>query len=140
MERDQPVRVVMVEDNEDHAVLFRKTLESGSVIDQVTVFYDAETALHHLRSPNVELPRFILIDVDLPGMDGIELLGILKEEPGLRRLPVIVLSTSDAESDRSRAYDARANSYLTKPLDFAALRQMAKELGSYWGTWNVPAA
>ena len=128
---------VLVEDNEDHAALTRMTLKSGRIANGLTVFGDAESALRHLRDPNTRWPPAVLVDIDLPGMNGLELLRELKSDPVLQDIPVVILTTSDAIVDRQTAQKHGANCYLTKPLDFKKLRQMVKDLGLYWGIGNL---
>jgi CheY-like chemotaxis protein len=74
----------------------------------------------------------------LPKIDGHEVLREIKQDPVLKVIPVVVLTTSGAESDRARAYQEHANSYLVKPLDFSKFREMADDLQLYWGMWNQP--
>ena len=136
----QPLDLVLVEDNEDHALLVEKTLSAERICNRLTVFQDAESALSHLRSGAAERPQLILLDINLPGMDGLQLLKELKTDENLKKVPVVILSTSDAESDRSRAYAHSANSYLVKPVDFQKFRQMIRDVGLYWGLWNQPPA
>jgi chemotaxis family two-component system response regulator Rcp1 len=80
----------------------------------------------------------ILLDLRLPRMDGHEVLASIKTDPLLRRIPVVILTTSQAESDRARAYSAHANSYLVKPLDFVRFHDMIQDLKMYWAVWNQP--
>jgi CheY-like chemotaxis protein len=134
-----PVHLILVEDNEDHSALVRKSLRSQRVLNPLSVFEDAESALAYLRGGGLPPSSVILLDINLPGMDGLELLSILKSDPRLESLPVVVLSTSDAKADREAAYQRGANSYLVKPLDFEKFREMIKQVGLYWGVWNRPS-
>lgn len=127
---------VLVEDNEDHAVLVKKTLASAEIPNEIRVFETAEYALRYLRDPRESMPQVVLLDINLPAMSGLELLQEIKKDSALKRIPVVILSTSDADVDRLLAYDLGANSYLTKPVDFHAFRRMIKDFGLYWGKWN----
>ncbi|MFK8004152.1 MAG: response regulator [Polyangiales bacterium] len=127
---------MLVEDNEDHAVLVKKTLASAQIPNEVKVFETAEYALRYLKDHRHAMPQVILLDINLPAKSGLELLEDLKKDPTLKRIPVVILSTSDADVDRLLAYELGANSYLTKPVDFHAFRRMIKDFGDYWGKWN----
>src|SRR5690606_31762487 len=84
-----------------------------------------------------ERPDVVLLDLKLPKVDGLEVLAAIRADEELRDLPVVVLTTSDAEADRERAYEHHVNSYLVKPVDFEKFRQMVNDLSLYWGVWNV---
>lgn len=127
---------VLVEDDEDHALLVRKTLEAERISNSLRVFEDGESALAFLKGPRITAPTVLLIDINLPGMSGLELVAQIKAIPGLAHAPTVILSTSETERDRVAAYEAGANSYLTKPLDFEQFRRMIRDAGLYWGVWN----
>jgi CheY-like chemotaxis protein len=75
----------------------------------------------------------------LPKLDGVEVLEQIKKAPPLNRIPVVMLTTSEAEQDRARAYEHQVNSYLVKPLDFEQFKKLVNDMGYYWGVWNMPA-
>jgi CheY-like chemotaxis protein len=106
-----------------------------NVVDRVC---DGAEALDYLRSPKKPRPDVVLLDLNLPKVDGHEVLARIKESPDLCTIPIVVLTTSDAEIDRLRAYREHVNSYLVKPIDFERFRQMVRELSLYWGVWNQP--
>jgi CheY-like chemotaxis protein len=81
-------------------------------------------------------PNFVLLDLRLPRIDGLEVLKTIKTTPSLLRIPVVILTSSDAESDIARSYDYHANSYVVKPLDFRSFTKLMKDLGFYWLGWN----
>jgi len=131
---------LLVEDDVDHAELVIRSLARNRVSNAVEHLKDGEEALAYLRreGPWADRPRpdVILLDLKLPRLDGHEVLAAIKADPNLRPIPVVVMTTSDAESDRERAYAQHANSYLVKPVDFAKFRQMVNDLSLYWGVWN----
>lgn len=134
------IRFLLVEDNNAHAKLVMLQLrdaQAGVVVDWVT---DGSEALDYLyrRGDYADRPRpdVILLDLKLPKVDGHEVLHQIKSDEQLRLIPVIVLTTSAAESDRERAYGSYANSYVTKPLDFDEFQKMMDSLRQYWATWN----
>ncbi|MAQ93969.1 hypothetical protein B1759_03720 [Rubrivirga sp. SAORIC476] len=143
MASDLPIRplcILLVEDDDDHAELTAVALESHDPRHQTIRARDGAEALDILyrRESHGEAPRpdLILLDLNLPRVGGLDVLAEVKGDEGLREIPVVVLTTSDAESDRARAYRTHANSYLVKPVDFAKFEAMIHELGDYWARWN----
>ena len=133
---------LLVEDDDDHATIMIRTLRQNRIANAVDRVADGLQAIAYMRQEGHyrEKPRpdVVLLDLKLPRMDGHEVLAAIKSDEKLRSIPVVVLTTSDAETDRARAYDRYANSYLVKPVDFERFRQMANELSLYWGVWNEP--
>lgn len=139
----EPLVILLVEDNPDHADLVKRNLEDFQVANKIYHVEDGEAALHYLKglgiyAGSVENPRpdLILLDLRLPKIDGLEVLKEVKTDPGLRNIPVVVLTTSDAELDLAKAYEYHANSYVTKPVDFDSISDLLKDLGYYWLAWN----
>ncbi|MDA1015703.1 MAG: response regulator [Planctomycetota bacterium] len=139
---EQLMRFFLVEDDDDHAVLVERSLKRNRVGNEVFRVADGVEALRYLRREGqysqVERPDVILLDLKLPKLSGLEVLTEIKQDKVLRSIPVVVLTTSDAEIDRERAYFNYANSFVVKPLDFTKFRQMVEELNLYWGVWNRP--
>lgn len=139
----QPAVVLLVEDDSDHAELVRRSLENYSAKSRLYHVTDGEAALQYLfrrghysdasRSPR---PRIVLLDLRLPKISGLEVLRRVKEDEGLRRIPVVVFSTSGAATDVKEAYDNCSNGYLIKPCDFDELTEMICSFCSYWLNWN----
>jgi CheY-like chemotaxis protein len=131
---------LLVEDDEDHAQLVIRSLDNHRIGNRIHHVSDGAAALAYLfadpQDRKIPLPDIILLDLKLPKVDGHEVLRRIKSDPQLRVIPVVVLTTSAAESDRARAYAEHANSYLVKPLDFNNFRKMAEDLNLYWGVWN----
>ena len=140
----EPVLVMLVEDNADHAELVIRTLEDHRIANRIQHFSDGQSALDYLfrrdeyadplSSPR---PHVILLDLRLPRVDGLEVLRIVKEDDELKSIPVIVLTTSEAEKDVARAYDNHVNSYLVKPVGFEEFSKLMNDLGFYWLGWNT---
>jgi CheY-like chemotaxis protein len=132
-----------VEDEPAHAELIIRGIETNGVANRINHVLDGEAALDYLfrrgeyadpeKSPT---PHLILLDLRLPKVDGLEVLRAIKADEGLRRIPVVVLTTSEAESDVTRAYENHANSYLVKPVDFEKFGKLMGDLGFYWLVWN----
>ncbi len=131
--------VLHVEDNGDHADLVRRCLSRHRPESRIVRVEDGEAALEYLAKNDDDAPRplLILLDLRLPKIDGIDVLRSVKGNPALAAIPVVILTTSDSESDVSRAYEHHVNSYLVKPDDFGLLDSMLKDLGDYWLDWNV---
>ena len=131
--------MLLVEDNPDHEELIRRAFAEREPRVALAVARHGEEALDYLhrrgeyqdpsRSPR---PRLILLDLRLPRVDGLEVLGEIKSSPTLRSTPVVVLTTSDSEHDVARAYSQHANSYLVKPAEFARIRDLIEHVESYW--------
>ncbi len=140
----EPVLVMLVEDNADHAELVIRTLEDHRIANRIQHFSDGQSALDYLfrreeyadplSSPR---PHVILLDLRLPRVDGLEVLRIIKENDELKAIPVIVLTTSEAEKDVTRAYDNHVNSYLVKPVGFEEFSKLMNDLGFFWLGWNT---
>lgn len=140
----EPFHILLVEDNDAHAELVIRGMRDLQVAHIIHHMSDGEQALDYLfqrgtctdpqKNPR---PRFVLLDLRLPRVDGIEVLRTIKTTPSLLRIPVVVLTSSDAESDIAQSYDYHANSYVVKPLDFRSFTKLMKDLGSYWLGWNA---
>jgi CheY-like chemotaxis protein len=140
----EPILVMLVEDNVDHAELVIRTLEEHKIANKVRHFLDGQTALDYLfhRAEYSDLtnnprPHVILLDLRLPRVDGIDVLKAIKEADELKAIPVVVLTTSEAEKDVARAYYNHANSYLVKPVGFDEFKKLMDDLGFYWLGWNT---
>lgn len=131
------VNILLVEDNLDHAELIRRSFEQHRVTNVIHHVIDGEAALDLLfRREQAFRPHVVLLDLRLPRVDGLEVLRQIRASQELRTLPVVILTTSQAEQDVARAYGEHANSYLVKPIDFAGFSRMMEDLGFYWLCWN----
>lgn len=135
--------ILLVEDNPDHAELVMRNLEDFKVANRIVHLDDGEAALDYLNGmgkyadrKRFPLPHLMLLDLRLPKVDGLQVLREVKCNDTLRALPVVVLTTSDAERDLAMAYKYHANSYLTKPVDFNDFSRLLGDLGFYWLAWN----
>jgi CheY-like chemotaxis protein len=135
---------LLVEDNLDHAELIKRTLEDQQIASKVRHLTDGQTAIEYLAQSgsalgeeNYPQPYVVLLDLRLPRVDGIEVLKFIKESDRLKHIPVVILTTSDAERDVTRAYANYANSYLVKPVGYEAFQKLMEDLGVYWLGWNT---
>ena len=137
--------VLVVEDNIDHQELILEALEEADISEDVVVKSDGEKAWDFLKetlnlnrnSTSDNLPKIILLDLNLPKLSGLELLKLIKGHEILKIIPVIMLTTSRNERDISEAYKNHANSYLSKPINFDEFADMIKSLTHYWCQINT---
>ncbi len=130
------IDVLLVEDDPGDVLLIREAFEHNKVHNSLHVASDGEQALAFLRreGEHADAPRpdLILLDLNLPRKDGREVLAEVKEDAGLRTIPVVVLTTSEAEEDILRSYDLHANAYVTKPVDFEAFIDVVKQIDDFF--------
>jgi two-component system, chemotaxis family, response regulator Rcp1 len=132
------IEILMVEDNPGDVRLTREALKGAKMWAQVHVVEDGVAALDYLyrRAPyeSALRPDLILLDLNLPRMDGREVLAIVKGDPTLRLIPIVVLTTSQAEEDVLRAYHLNANCYVTKPVDLHQFNRIVQAIEQFWLT------
>jgi len=136
------VTFLLVEDDDTHAHLVKRSLDKSRVANEVFRAADGVEALAFLRQAgeHADKPRpdVVLLDLKLPKMNGHDVLAAIKQDADLKLIPVVIMTTSDAETDRERAYQHQANSYVVKPADFEKFRQLVDDVCLYWGVWNEP--
>jgi len=134
----RPIEILLVEDNPGDVRLTREALTANKIRNTLHVVADGVQALAFLRKQgkhaNAPRPNLILLDLNLPKKDGREVLAEVKGDGNLRRIPVVVLTTSGAEEDILKAYDLNANCYVTKPVNFDSFIQVVKSIESFWVT------
>jgi two-component system, chemotaxis family, response regulator Rcp1 len=134
----RPIEVLLVEDNPGDVRLTREALRDSKVLSTLAVVRDGEEALAYLRRepPFAAVPRpdLILLDLNLPRRDGREVLASVKADPALRSIPVVILTSSDAERDIARAYELNANCYITKPVDLDQFTTVVRAIEDFWFT------
>ena len=139
----QSFSILLVEDNEAHAELIMRSLAEHRVTNTVIHLSDGAMAVDYLlhQGPYEDpeqhpRPAFVLLDLRLPKLDGLEVLKTIKTTADLQNLPVVILTTSEADQDIAKAYEYHANSYLVKPLDFQQFQELMEALGLYWLNLN----
>jgi CheY-like chemotaxis protein len=128
----KPISILLVEDDPGDVVLVREAFDHDKLRNELRVASDGVYALEVLRDPSIPLPDLILLDLNLPRMDGRELLSEIRADPRLTRIPVVVLTTSDAEADIVRSYELHANAYVTKPVDLQRFLGVVREIDNFF--------
>jgi len=141
--KGKPTAILLVEDDEAHAILIMRSFEDIKLGNKVYWVSDGEEARDYLfrrgkyadkeKSPR---PDLILLGLQLPKLDGHEVLKEVKKSDDLKSIPVVVLTVSESENDIAQAYSNYANSYLVKPVDFGEFTEMIRDLGHYWLVLN----
>lgn len=133
--------ILLVEDDDDHAALLEFVLSSIDTDLVLSRVVDGRQAIDRIlcKGPYADLcpPDLVLLDLNLPRVDGISVLEAVRD--GARCVPIVMLTTSNAETDRLRAYERGINSYLVKPMAFDELEELMSDTLRYWGRWNRPA-
>jgi chemotaxis family two-component system response regulator Rcp1 len=140
-----PIEILLVEDSPDDIVLTTEALKDGKVRNRVSVVEDGEEAMAFLRREGrhatAPRPDLILLDLNLPRKSGREVLAEVKQDPKLKRIPVVVMTTSSSEKDILQAYNCHANCYVTKPVDLDQFLGVIRSIESFWLTVvKLPAA
>ena len=141
--KGEPIVILLVEDDPAHTEIIKRTFEESRLANRLTTVEDGQAALDYLHRKgkyqddvNFPMPNLVLLDLRLPKVDGLEVLKIIKSDTKLNSIPVVILTTSSAESDMVKAYEWHANSYLVKPVDFTQFNKLMNTFGYYWVVWN----
>jgi CheY-like chemotaxis protein len=137
--------ILLVEDSEDDVELTLRAFEKSKVVNEIVVTRDGEEALDYLfargayadRDPSI-VPEVVLLDLKLPKVDGLSVLRELRGHESTRRLPVVILTSSNEQTDLLTSYDLGVNSFVRKPVDFNQFIEAARHLGLYWLVLNEP--
>ncbi|MFC1742728.1 response regulator [Candidatus Riflebacteria bacterium] len=140
----EPFTILFVEDDPGHAELVRRSFEEHRVVNRLCHVSNGEDALDYLLRQNKYTdavkspkPHVVLLDLRIPKIDGLEVLKTIRTSKQLDGLPIVILTTSEAEKDVATAYEYNASSYLVKPVDFTKFTGMMKDVGFYWLGWNL---
>jgi two-component system response regulator len=142
----KPKIILLVEDIPSDIALTQRAFAKSHIANELIVAEDGQEALDYLFAAGKhtnrdvsEVPALVLLDLKLPGVDGLEVLRQIRGDPRTSRLPVVILTTSKEEQDVAQSYDLGANSYIRKPVDFTQFAQAVEHLGLYWLVLNEPA-
>ena len=135
----KPDMILIAEDNDDHVVLLRRALKKGAILNPIFVVNDGEEVVAYLKGEGrfadryeYPLPGLLLLDLKMPKKNGFEVLQWIRQQPFLKRLRVVVLTTSDNPSDIDRAYELGANSFIVKPLEQQQFLEVTEAIKGYW--------
>ena len=140
------IKILLVEDNPDDITITQKALSEAKVANELYIVRDGQEALDFLqhqgayRDPaSSPKPGLILLDINMPKLNGHEVLARIKGDPGLKRIPVIMLTVSKRDEDVVKSYENGCNSFLQKPVEFDKFVQLIKQVGLYWAVLNIGA-
>ncbi len=141
---NKPANILLVEDNRMDAELTLDAFHEAKLLNAIHVATNGQEALDYLFGRDkfadrkkFPMPNLVLLDLKLPGIDGFEVLRQVKSTPKLKRLPVVILTSSKEEGDRAFSYDCGANSYLVKPVSFEGFLSVVRQIEGYWLSLNV---
>lgn len=142
----KPIEILLVDDNDDDVVLVEESFKDSKFVNLMRVVRDGAQALAYLRREgphkNAALPGLVLLDINMPGLNGFEVLSAMKADPALRTIPVVMLTTSTRDEDVVRSYDGGACSFVSKPVSLEKLKDVIKQFALYWSLVAIvpPAA
>ncbi|ACV12039.1 response regulator receiver protein [Halorhabdus utahensis DSM 12940] len=135
-ETGQPVEILLAEDNPGDAKLTQKAFEEGNILNNLHIVENGVEAMDFLKQrgdyEDKARPDLVLLDLNMPKKDGWDVLEEINDDPELRRIPVIVLTSSEAESDIVKSYELQANAYLSKPVDYSGFMDVVRSLEEFW--------
>jgi CheY-like chemotaxis protein len=142
-EQGEPLVILFIEDDPAHAEITMRNFKKNRITNKVIHLWDGQEALDYLfrhgkySDPELSpVPHLILLDLRLPKVDGLEVLERIKSVESLKTIPTVILTTSMAEVDISKAYNYNVNSYLVKPMDYDKFSNLIEAFGFYWVVWN----
>ena len=130
--------ILLVEDDRVDVMTVKRAMRDLEISNPLDVVHNGEEALVHLRDTSQERPGIILLDLNMPKMNGIEFLRIVKQDEELRKIPVIVLTTSREEQDRVNSYDLSVAGYVIKPVDYQQFLDVMRTIDDYWRLSELP--
>jgi len=132
----QAIEILLVDDNDDDVVLLEESFQDSRFLNLLQVVHDGHEALAYLRREgkykSAKTPGLVLLDINMPKMNGFEVLQVMKSDPLLRTIPVVMLTTSTRDEDVARSYDGGACSFVSKPVNLEKLKEVIKQFALYW--------
>ena len=136
MKTDKPI--LLVEDDQVDVMTVNRALKEIKVTNPVVNLENGEEALNYLRDPAKARPCIILLDLNMPIMNGIEFLQVMKHDPQIRRIPVVVLTTSGEQQDKVNSFDLGVAGYMAKPVDYRQFVEVMRSIDAYWTVSELP--
>jgi len=130
--------ILLLEDDDVDAMTVKRALRDIKVINELIVAENGEKGLAYLRNPDCERPCIILLDLNMPRMNGLEFLQVVKQDLELRRIPVVVLTSSREEQDRVESFDLGVAGYMLKPVDYQQFVEIVRAIDLYWTLSQLP--
>lgn len=135
-EQGDPVEILLAEDNPNDVQMTERAFEKGKFLNNLHVVGDGVEAMKYLRKKgeytDATRPDIVLLDLEMPRMDGKEVLADIEDDPELAQIPVVVLTSSEAERDVVESYKHNANAYLTKPVGYKEFQEIVRQIESFW--------
>ena len=132
----KPIRILLVEDNQGDVVLVKKAFSDAKISNNLSVCRDGQEGLEFLRKEgsyqNADTPDLILLDINMPRLNGLELLEIIKSDPVLSPIPVVILTTSESDEDILKSYQLHVSSFVRKPVEFVEFMNAVQQIQQYW--------
>jgi CheY-like chemotaxis protein len=136
MRSDKPI--LLVEDDEIDQMTVKRALKDINVTNRLDITGDGEQALKFLKDPETIMPGIILLDLNMPRMNGIEFLRVVKQDEQLKRIPVVVLTTSEEEQDKIESFNLGVAGYMLKPVDYLQFVEVVRTIDLYWTLSELP--
>jgi CheY-like chemotaxis protein len=137
----QPIEILLVDDNDDDIVLLEESFRDSRFLSLMQIVHDGDEALAYLRREGkyatAKPPGLVLLDINMPKMNGFDVLQVMKADPVLRTIPVVMLTTSTRDEDIARSYEGGACSFVSKPVSFEKLKEVVKQFTLYWTLVSV---
>lgn len=130
--------ILLVEDDKIDAMTVKRAMKDLKIANSLVHVYNGIEALDYLKNQSNERPCIILLDLNMPKMNGIELLKVLKNDTSLKKLPVVVLTTSNAEKDKTESFNLSVAGYMLKPVDYKQFVDVIKDINLYWTISEIP--
>lgn len=134
----RPRSILLVEDDQVDCMTIKRALEEENINNRLDIVSNGEEALAYLLSSENDLPSIILLDLNMPRMNGIELMKAIKKHPGLKKIPIVVLTTSSAEQDINDSFELGAAGFMVKPLDYREFIDAVATIYRYWHLSKLP--
>jgi CheY-like chemotaxis protein len=130
--------ILLIEDDQIDVMTVQRALKELHVANRLDIAENGHQALQRLKTPDIERPCLILLDLNMPIMNGIEFLRIAKNDPGLKRIPVVVLTTSEEQRDKMESFDLGVAGYMRKPVDYRQFVETIRSIDTYWTLSELP--
>ena len=145
MQDNKVVKILLVEDNSDDILITQRAFEKARMVNKLWIVRDGQEAIDFLwhsgryeTAEDAPTPGLILLDINIPKVNGLEVLRKIKQDKHLKKIPTIILTVSKRDEDITRSYDNGCNSFIQKPVEFERFVEVVKQIGLYWGLLNIP--